>query len=250
MKSRRGAETRRASKKIGRRCRAAGSPLPAETPNVLALDRPLVEDGAKSLAVAAVDIRRLVQWMIERIPDHAHLKEAQIAVLDRCGAKPNADGLLELGKARKASALLRLGLGLADFVLAFNADRWSALSPPERAGLVDHELAHCGVTIAGKYVAQKNLAGFVDGLGADHIETCPETTDEKGRVLVRYRRRNEESGRLAWRIRKHDVEEFEAVLGRWGRAGLTGRRIGPIVDEWDKADDGQMDLPLEAEAEK
>lgn len=250
-----GATTEEASADFGRRCRkavrdvrkarAAGMPLPRTTPNVVAPERAAVVDGDKSLAVAAEDLRQLVQWIIERVPEHAHLKEARIVVLAREGAKMNADGILELGKARKASTLVRLGLERADFVLSFNADRWEALGPQERAALVDHEISHCGVTVAGKYVAQKNLAGFVAALGADHIETCLQMTDNRGRILVRYRRRNEETGRLAWRIRKHDIEEFGAVLARWGRASLGGQRIGPIVDEWDEADDGQMQLPME-----
>jgi len=56
---------------------------------------------------------------------------------------------------------------------------------------------------------------------------------------------------IAWRIRKHDIEKFADVLARWGRASLGGQRIGPIVDERDKADDGQMSLPIEdAEAKE
>jgi len=126
----------------------------------------------------------------------------------------------------------------ADFIIRLNGDwlhaiGWAAgLGPPRGAGksrnvepgtrnpedlalaLIDHELCHCGAKIAGEFVKPADLAGFVEGLGDDHIETCQDVKRDKA-VLVRYYWRGE-SGDYAWVLRKHDVEEFHGVIERHG----------------------------------
>ncbi len=91
--------------------------------------------------------------------------------------------------------------------------------------LLDHELLHCGVKIAGQYVERKRLATMVKGLGDLHVETCDDIHDDKGRVLVRYQVK--EGGRFVWAIRKHDIEEFCGVVGRWGP---WKRDVAQLVD--------------------
>lgn len=58
----------------------------------------------------------------------------------RCGRMLSR---LLLGKAAKGAGVLKHLTGY-DFVITFNWQAWSKLTPPQRIALVDHELAHCG----------------------------------------------------------------------------------------------------------
>lgn len=114
--------------------------------------------------------------------NHAHLKDALIAIAWRFGWSQDADGRLKLGQAKKGSDLDR-EMHKHDFVILLNHEAWNkgGLSQKQKAAVVDHELCHCEVAI--------------DRNGEPK-------TDEKGRTV--------------WRVRKHDIEEFRDVVSRHG----------------------------------
>jgi len=212
-----------------------------DLPNLIGPDRPSVaEDETKSLAVADAvdpDARRMAQWLVDTLDDHAHLRAARIALLFRTGAKPNADGQVRTGKAKKAALLHRLGFENADFLVTLNADAWPDYSLRQRLALLDHELTHCAVSVAGKYVERGNVPAFEASLEDDHVETHPDVEDEDGRILIRYVKRRKPGGPPLCRVRKHDVEEFVAVARRWGAAADRGRGL---VDLMNPPDEGQL----------
>ena len=218
----------------------------ADLPNLIAPARAAVrESDTRSMAIADAvdpDARRMAQWLINTLDDHAHLRAARIALLFRTGAKPNADGQVQAGKAKKSGLLHRLGFEDADFLVTLNGDAWPGYAARQRPALLDHELSHCAVAIAGKYVDPANVAAFEATLGDDHVETHHDVIDDDGRVLVCYVKRRVAGGTPIWRIRKHDVEEFVAVARRWGEAADQG--LG-LVDLMEPPDDGQLLLGLE-----
>ena len=220
-------------------------------PNVIAPPRQPWQDGERRLWVDTCLCRSLAQGLIDTLDDHVHLREARLCVLLRTGLKANADGLLELGRASKAAPRDRVGFEGADFLVEINADAW-AERPGEteaemgrrRLALLDHELMHCGVTIAGSWVPPTALASFVEDLGGDHVETTDEV-DGRGRTLVRYRKRrgplkcgaDDYHGQpLAWRCRKHDAQDFTDVVARWGPWEPGVRRLyDELVNvDWDQ----------------
>jgi len=230
-----------------------------ETPNVLDVGERACSHNGKMLFTAAADIRAMAQNLIEDIRDHAHLREAHVLIVMRSGMTPDADNRIELGKAKTAAEFLRLLTAdgprrqAADFIVRLNADAWPDLTSEQKLALMDHELSHCAATVAGRMVpAGVRLSQFVAALGEDHVETCHDVCSEHGeRILVRYRKRTGEAkpgtedypGQpLQWRIRKHDVEEFVAVAGRWGGWSPDLRRI---IDVMDPPDDGQLTLAAE-----
>lgn len=200
-----------------------------DTPNVWALEREPRGRGKRSLAVADEDTRSTVQNIIDAVDDHKMLREARIVVLTSRGHVADADGHLLGGKAGRSSLGLDVLAAGADFVIALNADVIDQASPLGRCALIDHELSHCAATIAGRHVGPRQLARFVAGLGKRHIETCDDITDKKGRPLVRYWKTDSE-GRLVWRIRKHDVEGFVDVMGRWGAWHEEARRLTDVLE--------------------
>ncbi|HUX16643.1 MAG TPA: putative metallopeptidase, partial [Phycisphaerae bacterium] len=195
------------------------------------------------------------QRLIDTVADHRHLRQARIVLLWTGGKTPDGDGRLELGHARKANARDWIGLDRPDFLVELNAEAWWDQEPdPDqeadrpaadawRGALVDHELSHCSVTVAGRYVKAEHVAAFVVDVGADHVQTHLDRRDEKGRALVRYWRRrgpikpgqaDYHAQPLAWRMRKHDVEEFSAVAGRWGWRAIG---VAALVDVMDRPDE-------------
>jgi len=113
---------------------------------------------------------------------HKHLKDVRVAIAWRYGWLEDADGLIRLGQAKKASDLDRQ-LHNYDFVILINHEAWNAaeFTEAQMRALIDHELCHCEIK--------------VDELGEPII-------DDTGRVLTR--------------LRKHDVEEFSEVVARNG----------------------------------
>lgn len=113
---------------------------------------------------------------------HKHLADAKIAIAWRSGWKPDADGRLQIGQARKGSDLDRSLHGY-DFVILLNREAWKegGLSEDQKVAVVDHELCHCQVSM--------------DANGE------PKTDD---------------LGRTVYRLRKHDIEEFTEVVARYG----------------------------------
>lgn len=122
--------------------------------------------------------------MLEEIiaAHHDHLVDARIALAWATAWKADADGIITLGKCKKASDLDR-ELMAFDFVILLNRGFWYDLrvKDHQRRALLDHELCHASV----KY-------------------------DEAGDVAV------DERGRTVYRIRKHDIEEFSAIVERHG----------------------------------
>lgn len=112
---------------------------------------------------------------------HSHLVNATIAVAWMIGKKADVDGRLTLGRMKKASELDR-EFAKHDFVMLLNREQWHRLDEKFRTALVDHELCHAD---------QKN-----DPNSGDQLEDA--------------------HGKKVWRIRKHDIEEFGAVVERHG----------------------------------
>jgi hypothetical protein len=114
--------------------------------------------------------------------NHSHLKSAKIALCWRKGWKNDRDGHIKLGQAKKASDMDR-ALKEYDLVILLNFEAWneSGFTEKQMNALVDHELCHC------------ELAKDNDG---EPIE--------------------DELKRACYRIRKHDVEEFQEVISRHG----------------------------------
>lgn len=111
---------------------------------------------------------------------HFHLVEARIALAWRLAWKPDRDGRLTLGQCRKASDLDR-ELRDYDFVILLNKEAWQRLKTEQRRALVDHELCHAQVQLGDDGEPKK---------------------DERGRIV--------------YRVRGHDLEEFRDIVGRHG----------------------------------
>lgn len=128
------------------------------------------------------DEQAMYDLLLDLVGNHfRHLDEARFALAWRKALKPDPDGKLVLGKCRKCSDLDR-ELAEYDFVIILNREAWlEDFDPQQREALLYHELCHAGVT-RGK-----------DG----EIKR-----DEKGRIV--------------FRLRKHDIEEFSAVVERYG----------------------------------
>lgn len=113
---------------------------------------------------------------------HADLRKARIGLAWRKALKPDVDGHLILGKCVKISDLQHEMVDL-DFVILLNKEVWQnpEFAEEKKLALMDHELCHAA-RVEDEYGAQKE--------------------DEKGR--------------LCWRVRKHDIEEFQDVVQRHG----------------------------------
>ena len=113
---------------------------------------------------------------------HAEIAAARIALAWCTSWKPDVDGREVLGKCRKASDLDR-ELAAFDFVILLSRPFWrdARVTDPQRQALLDHELCHAALTY-----------------------------DEKGEPV------EDERGRLVYRIRKHDIEEFTDIVARHG----------------------------------
>jgi Putative phage metallopeptidase len=114
---------------------------------------------------------------------HQQLQPARIAIAWRKSLKPNVDGQLILGKCVKASDLNREAAPF-DFIILLNREIWqdSDFNEKKKRALLDHELCHAEIVL--------------------DKETHEPKYDERGRNI--------------WRIRKHDIEEFQAVIERHG----------------------------------
>jgi hypothetical protein len=110
---------------------------------------------------------------------HTHLDEARIAMVWRKDINPDRDNRIVLGWAKKATDLSR-EFSDFDLVILLNRDAWNDLTLAQRTALVDHELCHFAlVTKDGEPV-------------------------------------RDERGRLCYRLKKHDLEEFRDVISRHG----------------------------------
>ena len=136
---------------------------------------------------------------------HPDLHGAHIALAWRIKLKPDKDGHLVLGKCIKASDLQR-EFHNWDFIIVLNREVWedSEFDDKKKCALVDHELCHAA-----------------------------SATDEEGAAKW------DDRGRRVWRVRKHDIEEFHAIINRHGcykrdlelfAETLLKRRGAPLFD--------------------
>lgn len=136
---------------------------------------------------------------------HSALRDARIALAWCTSWKPDVDGRVTLGKCKKASDLDR-ELMAFDFVILLRRSFWrdSEVSDAQRLALLDHELCHAAV----KY--------------DQHGE--PEEDDR---------------GRIVYRIRKHDIEEFADIVERHG---LYKRDLERFFQALQRSKQGRLDL--------
>lgn len=121
---------------------------------------------------------RLMEEILQR--DHGHLADAKIGIAWRMGWRSDTDGHMRLGQCRKRGDLDRELDGF-DFMLLLNKEAWPGLNETQKRALVDHELCHAQIVIDSDGNPKKN-----------------------------------DRDRLVCRIKKHDTEEFRAVVERHG----------------------------------
>ena len=151
--------------------------------------KPKRKKGAKRVTYRLIDratdqgkpMYRLLRELVQQF--HSELKDARIALAWNLGWRPDVDGRVILGKCKKASDLDR-ELADYDFVIILRQSFWIDLrtTDAQRAALLDHELMHAAVR-------------------------CDDRT---GEPIV------DERGRVVYRTRKHDIEEFADVVSRHG----------------------------------
>lgn len=145
---------------------------------------------------------------------HEDLKAARFALAWNTSWKADPDGRVTLGKCKKASDLDK-ELAAYDFVIMLRQEFWqdAEVKNEQRRALLDHELCHA--------------APKLDKYG-EHME------DERGRKV--------------WRTRKHDIEEFAAVVYRHG---LWKRDLERMAQAIRHGKQGKLDLEADvAAAEK
>jgi hypothetical protein len=140
---------------------------------------------------------------------HEHLLAARIGIAWRKSLKADVDGKLILGKCVKASDPQR-EVAAFDFIILLNREVWNDLDFTEKhkRALVDHELCHAEIA-----------------LGKDGEPKY----DERGRNI--------------WRMRKHDIEEFRAVVQRHGLYKRDLEEFGKVLLQ-------KQNMPLLAAMEK
>jgi len=112
---------------------------------------------------------------------HEELRNATIAPAWMIRNKTDRDGILVLGKMKKATELERLAHGNDAFLL-LNQEAWERFDDRQKRALIDHELEHLTVSLD-------------EGTGEPKLDG---------------------HGKTRYRIRKHDVEEFQAIISRHG----------------------------------
>lgn len=115
-----------------------------------------------------------------RVAWHDHLRDAEIVLAWMIGKKADRDGRITLGRCRKVGELDRQ-LQQADLVIVLNQEYWTSFNEEQRLALLDHELCHADVAI---------------------------DSDNEPKVDGHQRKQ--------FRLRKHDIEEFSAVVKRHG----------------------------------
>lgn len=143
---------------------------------------------------------------------HEEIQDARIALAWNTAWKPDVDGRCKLGQCRRASDLDR-ELAAYDFVIVLRREFWdhAQVTDNQRNALLDHELTHATVRL-----------------------------DKDGEPV------HDERGRLVYRIRKHDIEEFGAIVARYG---CYKRDLQWFVEQVPKVDglepDRQVEPPVE-----
>lgn len=111
---------------------------------------------------------------------HDELSEAAVGLAWRLRTKADVDGRIVLGKCKNISDFEKEYIPY-DFVIILNDQYWANFNDKQRLALMDHELHHAAPKLN---------------------DECEHEEDERGRKL--------------WRTRKHDIEEFRAVIERHG----------------------------------
>ncbi len=217
-----------------------------KTTNILALNTPGWSDDKVKIVVAGEEIRAMAQNIIDCVGEHKHLKAARILILvvhaEAVRKKLEAGECISIGKATKAGPRDKVLARLAgdkvemDFCITLCGDWLDTLNLMTEeglkslAGLIDHELCHCGAKMAGEFVHIDSVDGYVDDLGKDrHAETCKDRKNADGEVLVRYY--HTKNGDYQYCMKKHEIEEFTGVAARHGpHTPQLGRLIDVLVE--------------------
>ena len=119
----------------------------------------------------------------EALEFHDDLSGVRIGLAWRKAWKPDKDGHLVLGQCVKVTDLQHEMVDL-DFVILLNKEIWMSpdFTDDKKLALMDHELCHAA-------------------------PAWDETNDQQ---------KLDEKGRPVWRLRKHDIEEFQDVVERHG----------------------------------
>jgi Putative phage metallopeptidase len=141
---------------------------------------------------------------------HSELRDARIALAWCTSWRADVDGRITLGQCKRASDLDR-ELKPYDFVVLLQKDFWInvTVSNEQRVALVDHELCHATIKL--------------DPYNHEPIE------DERGRKV--------------YRIRKHDLEEFNEIVERHG---LYKRDLESFAQALNRAQHPEQPRLLEA----
>jgi hypothetical protein len=131
-------------------------------------------------SVAGHPMYRLLAELITA--HHEDLAGARIALAWCTSWSPDVDGRVTIGKCKRASDLDR-ELAAFDFVILLSRSFWldTRVSDAQRTALLDHELCHAAVKL-----------------------------DRRGEPAV------DDRGRVIYRTRKHDIEEFTQIVARHG----------------------------------
>jgi hypothetical protein len=131
---------------------------------------------------------------------HDDVRQARIALAWNTAWKADADGRVTLGLCRKVSNLEREVADVAayDFVIILRREFWNDLLVTEvqKRALLDHELCHASVKL-----------------------------DDQGDQVI------DECGRTVYRLRKHDLEEFSEIAGRYGCWKRDLERFAKALDK-------------------
>ena len=137
----------------------------------------IIAEGDVVLAGQPYEILREV-----RAEQHFDTAEARIALAWRKGTKADVDGRLVLGRCVRLSDLQR-ELAPYDYVIVLNREVWEdpEFDRAKKLALLDHEMCHAAPVV-----------------------------DDDGTAV------RDTKGRLCWRSRKHDIEEFTGIVERHG----------------------------------
>lgn len=126
------------------------------------------------------EVYKVLDNVIGELRHDLEEQKCRIALAWRYGLKRNKDGQLVLGKCKKVSELDKLYAEF-DFVIILNSEAWKTLNPAQRKALVHHEVCHIAIA-----------------------------TDQNGNT------KKDTRGRTAFRVKKHDIEEFGDVVAVHG----------------------------------
>lgn len=131
---------------------------------------------------------------------HPNLAKANIIAAWNIGWKPDLDGKITLGECKKASDFNK-ELMEYDFCILLNKQYWEEFSHAQKVALIDHELSHAAVS-----------------------------TDKDGNV------RCDDRGRILYRTRRHDTEEFRSVIRRHGLYKSDLEAFAQAIEDSKEAD--------------